>query len=144
MDNSRAVQDLWRHTLSQIDTVFGRLEYLASLRNHHTGRYEHFGLEQRFGAEKSHGTLCKSHEEIFSDWIGFSLEAQRRELKIYLSGREETTEEIVGSWLKVRPFATWIPAGTRHAERTLFLTDLDTILELIRREYGVGAPDSEA
>jgi hypothetical protein len=144
MDYKRTVEDLWRHTLSQIDTVFGRLEYLSSLRNHHTGRYEHFGLEQRFGAECSDTTLRKSHERIFGDWIGFSLEAQKRELTEYLSGREESIAEILDSWLRVKPFTTWIPANARGAERELFLSDLDVLLELIRREHGVGAPDPDA
>ncbi len=143
MDYKRTVEDLWRYTLSQIDTVFGRLEYLASLRNHHTGRYEHFGLEQRFGPEQSDATLRKSHEQIFADWIGFSLERQKGELKTYFSGRDETVAEIMDSWLRVKPFATWVPASTRNAERALFLSDLDVILELVRREYGVGAPDPE-
>lgn len=144
MRNDKTADDLWRHTLSQIDTVFGRLEYLSSLRNAHTGRYEHFGLEQRFGAERSEATLRSSHERIFGDWIGFSLEVQKRELITYLSGREETPAEILGSWLRVQPFATWVPANARNAERALLLSDLQLLLELIRREYGVGAPDPDA
>ena len=39
-----AASDLWRNTLSQIPSVFGRLVYLASLRNANNGRYEHHGL----------------------------------------------------------------------------------------------------
>ena len=144
MDKTKAADDLWRFTLSQIDTVFGRLEYLATLRNHHTGRYEHFGLEQRFGAELSEVTLRRSHEEFFADWIGFSLETQKRELEDYLAGRDESVPEILSSWLRVRPFGTWVPASARRAERQLFLTDLDVILELVRRERGVGAPDPDA
>src|SRR5216683_4844157 len=38
-----AANDLWRHTLSQIPAVFGRMVYLAGLRNGR-GRYEHHGL----------------------------------------------------------------------------------------------------
>lgn len=144
MDFRRTVDDLWRNTLSQIDTVFGRLEYLSTLRNPHTGRYEHFGFEQRFGTEQSDAVLRQSHEQIFADWVAFPLEMQKREILSYLAGREEKTRDVLDSWLRVKPFATWVPASTRVAERSLFLTDLDVLLELIRRELGVGAPDPDA
>ncbi len=144
MEFHRTIDDIWRHTLSQIPTLFGRLEYLSTIRNPHTGRYEHFGLEQSFGAEQSDMTLRLSHERLFADWVAFPLEAQKRELQNYLSGREETAGEVIESWLRVKPFATWVPANTRNAERTLFLTDLDLLMELLRRELGVGAPDPDA
>ena len=44
-----AASDLWRHTLSQIPSVFGRLVYLSSLRNPNTDSYEHHGFSQMFG-----------------------------------------------------------------------------------------------
>jgi hypothetical protein len=144
MHLSDTADDLWRRTLSQISTVFGRLEYLASLRNIHTGRYEHFGLEQRFSPEISDETLRRHHETAFGDWVSFSLESQRRELLSYLTGREEPVEAILRAWLRVKPFPTWVPANTRPAERALFLGDLDVSLELIRRERGVAAPDPDA
>jgi hypothetical protein len=144
MSIDRNAEYLWRQTLSKIETVFGRLEYLSSLRNPHTGRYEHHGLSLRMGAGTSHLTLLQSHEAAFADWVSFSLEAQKRELTEYLSKREEPSGEIVRSWLRVKPFPTWIPATTRSAERTLFLTDLDVLLELLRRELGVVLMDPDA
>jgi hypothetical protein len=52
-----AAADLWRNTLSQIPTTFGRLIYLASLRDQNTGAYHHHGLEQLFGPEQAEQTL---------------------------------------------------------------------------------------
>jgi hypothetical protein len=144
MSIDRNAEYLWRQTLSKIDTVFGRLEYLSSLRNQHTGRYEHHGLGLRMGVETSHFTLLQSHEAAFADWVSFSLEAQKRELSAYLSQREEPGEEIVKSWIRVKPFPTWIPETTRSAERALFLSDLDILLELLRREMGVVLTDPDA
>ena len=34
---------LWIRDLSQIETLYGRLVYLAGLRNPDSGRYEHYG-----------------------------------------------------------------------------------------------------
>ena len=144
MSIDRNAEHLWRQTLSKIETVFGRLEYLSSLRNPHTGRYEHHGLGLRMGVETSHYTLLQSHEAAFADWVSFSLDAQKRELSTYLIKREEPAEDIVRSWLRVKPFPTCIPATTRSAERALFLTDLDVLLELLRREMGVALSDPDA
>jgi hypothetical protein len=144
MEQTRAAADLWRHTLSSIPTVFGRLEYLASLRNPHSGRYEHYGLEQRFGSEPANETLRESHEANFAAWLALHLDKQKSQIEQYLSGREESGEAIVESWLRVKPFPTWVPARARATERSLFLSDLDALIELIRREYGVALPDPDA
>src|SRR4051812_33121708 len=59
--------DLWRHTLSQIPTIFGRLVYLSSLRDPNTGVYHHYGLAQRFDEESADQTLRESHLKAFSE-----------------------------------------------------------------------------
>ena len=46
-----AASNLWRNTLSQIPSVFGRLVYVSSLRNSNNGRYEHHGLTLVYGEE---------------------------------------------------------------------------------------------
>jgi len=144
MEPSRAATDLWRHTLSQIPTVLGRIEYLASLRNSKTGRYEHHGLELRFGGDSANDTLRESHEESFSGWLALPLEEQKYQIEQYLDAQEEPAKEIVEAWLRLKPFTTWVPARARTSERTLFLTDLDALVELIRREFGVVLPDPDA
>ncbi|MDP9115300.1 MAG: hypothetical protein M3O20_16675, partial [Acidobacteriota bacterium] len=60
-----ALADLWKHTLSQIPTVYGRLVYLASLRDPNSGTYRHHGLSASFGREQSIYALRKSHEQTF-------------------------------------------------------------------------------
>jgi hypothetical protein len=44
LERDRPAEDVWDRTLAQIATTFGRIAYLASLRNENSGRYEHFGL----------------------------------------------------------------------------------------------------
>ena len=70
-----AAADLWRHTLAQIPTVFGRLVYLATLRDANTGVYEHHGLSQIFGEEEADRTLRQSHIEMFNEWLCFWIRA---------------------------------------------------------------------
>ena len=66
--------DLWRHTLSQIPTTFGRLVFLSTLRDPNTGAYAHYGFAQRVGGETADATLRQSHSQCFSEWLAFSLE----------------------------------------------------------------------
>src|SRR5262245_9428693 len=80
-----AASDLWRHTLSQIPTTFGRMVFLSSLRDPNTGSYAHYGFAQRVGESVAEEALRESHEQCFSEWLGFSLEQQKADLDLYLS-----------------------------------------------------------
>src|SRR5712672_3620892 len=81
----KAMSDLWRHTLSQISSVTGRMFFLASLRNQNSGRYEHHGLAQMFGSLEATRALKKSHREAFSQWLSYNVEEQTADLELYLS-----------------------------------------------------------
>src|SRR5579864_502607 len=94
----RPVADVWRHTLSQIPTMFGRLVYLASLRNPNSGRYEHHGLALVFGKDDSSRALKKSHARVFSEWLAFSLEQQMADLELYLSDLPEDKKTVLRTW----------------------------------------------
>jgi hypothetical protein len=139
-----AASDLWRNTLSQIPTNFGRLIYLASLRDQNTGAYHHHGLEQLFGEEQSQQTLRQSHAQIFSDWLCFNLEQQKNDLEGYLDELHEDKKTILATWIRLAPYRNYVPANAREVERNLFTTDLETVLELLRYDYAVASPDPDA
>lgn len=137
------LSDSWRHTLSGIPTFPGRLAYLASLRNIHSGAYEHFGLAQRVGEEEVDRLIRRSHVDIFQEWLCFGLERQRQELEEYFEGLPGDKREIIAAWLSVEPYAAWIPADSRDVERKLYYTDLSVALDLIRADYGVSSRDPD-
>lgn len=142
--DSHAAINLWRHTLEQIPSLFGRLSYLASLRNLNSGRYEHFGLAQRFDAEEADRVLRASHIQVFSQWLSYGLQDQKLDLEEYLSSVDTELAAVLANWIRLAPYQACVPADTRPVERELFLADLGRILEMLKYEHAVSSPDPDA
>jgi hypothetical protein len=139
-----AAEASWQRTLSAIPTLIGRVAYLSSLRNVHTGSYEHVGLAQRIGEDGVDRLLRRSHMGVFQEWLCFGLERQKEEVDEYFSGVEGEKREIVSNWLTLEPWNNWVPGESRDVERKLFNADLAVVLELIRVEYGVSSRDPDS
>src|SRR5262249_46278955 len=119
---------LWRKTLAQVPTVFGRLTLLASLRNPTTGRYSHEDLLPFMGPEDTDRALCNSHHQVFTEWLRFSLAEQKADLDDYLC--------MTGRSRRAVDYRHLVPPTARDVERQLYLTDLETLLELLKYEHG--------
>ncbi len=120
--------ELWRKTLSRIPTHFGRLVFLASLREALTGLYSHPPLSQIVGLEITDRTLRHSHHEVFAEWLGFTLAQQKADLDEYLAASNAPRE--------LAHYRDLVPGTAHQVERQLYLTDLETLLELRRFEDG--------
>jgi len=138
-----AAADLWRHTLSQIPSIFGRLVYLASLRDPNTGRYEHHGLSQIFGEAEADAALQESHSQAFSEWLCFNLEQQKADLDLYLSSFQADRRTILSTWIRLAPYRNLVPASSRDPERRLYLADMEALLEILKVENDVSVPDQD-
>ena len=139
-----AVADLWRRTLSQVPSVYGRLVYLSGLRDANSGRYEHHGLALVFGKDEANRALKKCHVQAFEEWLTFDIEQQKADLDLYLSSIETDKRTTLENWIKETPYRNLIPSSTRQNERRLFMADLSAILELLKNELGVVVPDPDA
>ena len=117
--------ELWNRALSQVPTAFGRLAFLASLRDPTTGRYSYAPLVRLLGPEEADRTLCHSHHQVFSQWIGFSLAEQKKDLADYLASPGKRPVDP-------RDFRALVPLAAHEVERQLYVTDLETLLELLR------------
>ncbi len=128
------MDDLWRRTLAQISTLFGKIVYLSGLRDANSGAYQHFGLAQRYSTGEADRILRESHERVFSEWLNSPLEQQRDDLEEYLGSLEDDRETILRTWLTLAPYSNLIPINTREAERLLYISDLELILDVLRNE----------
>jgi hypothetical protein len=127
-----ALADLWKHTLSQIPTVYGRLAYLASLRDSNSGVYRHHGLSAAFGREESGKALKQSHDGVFSEWLNLALAEKSRDLRTYLQGLDDPQGIVVGHWLRSEHYRAQIPDSARPMEIELFHRDLEALLQILR------------
>ncbi len=135
---------VWGHTLSRIPTIFGRLVYLASLRNPNSDSYEHHALMQMFGSEHSGEILRESHSRVFHDWLCLTLEQQSADLQEYLAELQGNSVDILTTWKQAKPYRNAVPNSARDVERDLYLSDLETLLEVMQAGFGASSSGPEA
>jgi hypothetical protein len=132
-----ATADLFKNTLSRIPTVFGRLAYLASLRDPISGIYRHHGLSAIFGREESRRALSMSHWNVFRDWLNLSLEEKSEDLRAYLDRLEDPPEAVLRHWAEAHIYRSYMPAPVRAPEEELFVREFEVLLEILNCPPGV-------
>ena len=129
--------------LSHIETSYGRLVYLAGLRNPDTGKYEHYGaISSISGAFEISRGLKRVHEEIFNEWVSFPLERKKTDIELYIESIPQVDRnELIDAWLRLRPYKNLVPASIQGPEREKHTSDFEAILGLLKNVYGVASPD---
>src|SRR5262249_34873566 len=128
-----ASANLFKHTLSQIPTLYGRLVYLASLRDPNSGVYRHHGLIAAFGQEQGLRALQINHTRIFREWLRLPLSGKSSDLMDYIESLEEPPALIARHLVRSKSYLTYVPDSASKAERELFTSDLSFLLDLIGR-----------
>lgn len=140
------VQDLWVKELVQIESSYGRLVYLAGLRDPDTGRYEHYadsdGASDLLSISRS---LKRVHEVIFTEWVTYTLERKMADIEKYISGIDQVDRaELIDAWLRLTPYKNLVPGSIQGPERGKHISDFEAILGLLKNVYGVAYPDPNA
>jgi hypothetical protein len=133
-----ALADLWKHTLSQIPSVYGRLAYLASLRDPNSGAYRHHGLSAAFGREQSTYALRTSHEQTFLDWLNLSLPAKNADFRAYFQrvSLDESPQAVIRYLARCARYITQAPDSASPAQRRQFHMEMEILLELLKNDSG--------
>jgi hypothetical protein len=125
--------DTWARTLEQIPTTAGKLFYVSSLKQDGSERYYHQGLARIYSNEQADRVLRASHEAVFAEWLNFSLEQQYNDLRVHLLASQPEPDELK-ALLEPKTYERFVPLVAEEPERMLYRTDLETVLELLKRE----------
>jgi hypothetical protein len=134
-----AAGDLWKNTLSKIPTQFGKLAYLALLRDPNSGIYRHHGLSVVFGRDECNRALRENHEQVFLEWLNLPLADKSADLRNYLASLEDPVPEVLSYWSRSKAYSSYAPSTARDMERELFVKDLEALIETLRNGWPGGA-----
>ena len=129
----RVVENFQRQTLEEIPGHFSRVIYLASLRDHNTGCYHHYGLETRYSSEAVDEGLRRCHAEVFADLLTLSLQEQTQDLLRFFESLKAERKHLVEVWQQLRAYQILPPQNCRPLARELFSKNVEVILEVLRQ-----------
>jgi hypothetical protein len=130
----KAVKDLYEHTLCALDTHFGKLAYLASLRPLGADDYQHEGLTMRYGTELAHQALERCHHDIFCALLEKPLEEELRDLQQYFQSIEEDPKLVAKRWLEQQSYRLLVPDSATPLLKNIFLSNCEILLSLLHKK----------
>jgi hypothetical protein len=128
----RVMAEFQRRTLDDMDGMFSRLIYLASLRDYNTGRYHHYGLETRYASEAVDQALHRCHIKVFEELVALPLAEQTQDLIGFFTSLQEEKARLVSAWQRLRSYRILPPEGCHPLARELFDKNLEIMLGVLR------------
>lgn len=125
------VRDFTATTLAAIPNVFGRLIYIASLRDLSSGRYEHSGLTVIYSPDAVQEALKYCHQEIFSRVLEMPLSIQEQDLAECLESMPGATSDTIAHWRQLESYRILPPEDAPDYLRELFFSNLRALLEIL-------------
>lgn len=129
--NQRVIEDFASRTLAAIPGEFGRLVYIATLRDLASGQYRHEGLAVIYSEAAVHHALSYCHEQLFCRILEMPLERQEQDLEDCLSGMEGPVNGTAARWLELESYRLLIPLGISDYLRDLFCSNMRALLGLL-------------
>jgi len=132
--NRRIVQDFTLTTLAGIPGEFGRLTYMASLRDLSSGRYEHAGLAALYPDEAMQQALQLCHEQIVERALETPLARQETDLRGCLERMPGGLCATVAHWRQMEAYRVLMPERVPGYLKELFCSNLRALLEILQEE----------
>ncbi len=127
-----ACEDLKDRTLVSLPGHFGRLIYLASMRDYNTGQYYHDGLAKRFSEEAAAEALARCHREAFQLLLGCPLEEMVGELERYVLATPAEADQLLDTWERLQPYRVAVPAQSSPVLAEFFTSNIKIALAILK------------
>ncbi|HEY6127726.1 MAG TPA: hypothetical protein VIW23_06040 [Candidatus Acidoferrum sp.] len=132
--NKSVVRDFSTTTLAAIPNLFGRLVYIASLRDLSSGNYEHSGLAALYSPQAIQESLECCHYEVFQKILETPLSIQLEDLRECLAGMSGSFGSTVSHWRQMEAYRILPPGNAPDYLRELFFSNLRALLEILQAE----------
>jgi hypothetical protein len=118
--------EYWTERAEEMDTLFGKLAFLASFRDGTSGVYHDAQAARDYDAAELSQTLAEMHTAVFRNWLSMRLEQQSRDMAHYLSTPEGRAAFLSFDRRELSNILT--PVQVKPEERQLFNNDLTTVM----------------
>jgi hypothetical protein len=132
--NKCVVRDFTATTLAAIPNLYGRLIYIASLRDLSTGKYEHSGLAALYSPEAIQEALECCHHEIFQRILETPLAIQADDLRECLQEMDGSFSSTLSNWRRMESYRILPPGNAADYLRELFFSNLRALLEILEMQ----------
>src|ERR1035437_503640 len=118
--------EYWEERAEEMDTLFGKLAFLASFRDRTSGVYHDAAAAKDYNAAELSQTLAGMHAAVFRHWLSMHLEQNSRDLAAYLSTPEGRAAFLSFDRRELSGILT--PAEVNSIDCQLFNNDLTMML----------------
>ena len=114
----------FQQTVREVSSIFGRLVYLASLRDPGCGRYSHQLFRQPFDLDGGHELIQAAHRAVFDSWLKLGLEDRVEDYKAFLDSRAGVHYHTC--------FNDAIPGVALPVEQKFFMDEMALVVEVLQ------------